>query len=164
MSTEFNSSLTPSPSLVYPIIEVRCKERSGKEWLVPGCLFHDLLKSDDMELSWAGGNIIANMINGMKSGQLSQEHGYRLGLQMAPNARVIPIPWPGMPDDQPIPLDLDKLPFDISMFMDTSDMKFKRRMDRQKFTRGLESTWVVWLKAQMRKHGSVLTEGRWNPI
>lgn len=151
----FSASLEPSPSIVYPILEVRSYDPSnGKERLIPGCLFHDLLKSDDLELAWAGGIILGNMIRGFASGELSRNLRYRLGLQMAPNDKVVWLPWPGMPNGDIVPLDFSKLPFDHTMFLDNSDMKFKRRMDRNAQAERIKEVWVPHLKAEMRKRGA----------
>lgn len=159
MSDPFRSVLDTTKEVKYPLIEVRSYDPlTGHEQLVQGCLFHDLLGSDDMELSWMGGCILGNMIQGFASGQLSRSFRYRLGLQMAPKDEAVWLPWPGMPNGDLIPLDFDKLPFDHTMFLDSSDYKFKRRIDRVQQARRIQEIWVPYLKDQMRKHGAYKVE------
>ena len=58
-----------------------------------------------------------------------------------------------MPDDRPIPLNVEVLPLDYTMFLDKSECKFMRRVDRVKLMERIQSVWVPHLKGMMKKNG-----------
>ena len=150
----FTASLKPSPSLVYPIIEVRSLDpKTGLERLIEPCCFHDLLSGDAMDLAGMGLTILGNMIQGLKRKALDRSLRYRIALQMSKGSDVIPLPWPGMPNDKPIPLNVEILPLDYTMFLDPSECKFMRRVDRVKLMKRINDVWVPHLKGLMKKHG-----------
>lgn len=109
----------------------------------PGC-FHDLFSATDQELAGAGLCIIGNLCKGVAAKQISSQCDARLELTLAKGAQPILLPWPGMPDARPLPLDLTELPFAFGMFLD--DAQLKKRVDRLQLMSRIEDVWVSHLK------------------
>ena len=153
---QFPSALKPKEDLVYPILEVRGKSRlTNEEKLIGPCCYHGLLDGqDDTDLSGMGLSILGNMVKGLKSGVINRNWHYQIALQMDPGSDVIPIPWPGMPSDEPIPLNVELLPLDHTMFLDKSQNKFMRRMDRIEVMQRIDKMWVPHIRRLMMAHGA----------
>lgn len=150
------SALKLSPAAGYPVIEVRGKNPvTGEERLIGPCTFHSIVKkTDQMDFSGMGLTIIGNMVRGLKSGELPRDWHYRIALIMGQGARPIILPWPGMPDDSPIPLDVDNLPFDYTMFMDPISKWFRRRIDRLKLLEQIDQVWTPYVVKLIKRKGS----------
>lgn len=137
----------------YPIIQCVIEDpKTQTQWLLTSCCFQGLLDEnefDDVTLSGMGLTIIGNICKNLKNGLLKWH--YNAHLYLIPNIGADPIemPWPGMPDDGPVPLDLAKLPFDTTMFLDTDDVTFKRLPDRQKTMDRIGLVWLPWLKQKL---------------
>lgn len=139
--------------LKYPVLETVLEDpRTGKAWLVPQCCFGDLLAKegcDDLDLAGMGEAIIGNICQGLHMGTIQMHFNAYLNLRLAEGAENIPLPWPGMPDDSVIPLDLCKMPFETEMFLDTSESRYKYRLNRQQMVLRIQANWVPYLKAKM---------------
>ena len=144
--------------LKYPVIETVLEDLwTGKAWLVPQCCLGDLLAEegcDDLDLAGMGEAIIGNICQGLHMGTIQMHYNAYLNLRLAEGADNIPLPWPGMPSDDVIPLDLCKMPFDSGMFLDASENKFKFRLDRQQMVLRIQANWVPFLKAKMAFGGA----------
>ena len=145
--------------VVYPVIETWLTGQANGDlsdpqptpqarvWhrFTPGC-FHDLFSASDQELAGMGLAIIGNLCRQVSSHQLSTQADAKLILKRAKAAEEIPLPWPGMPDTRPLPLDLTELPFEFGMFLGDNE-QFKKRVDRLQLMRRIEDVWVPHLKA-----------------
>lgn len=108
-----------------------------------GC-WHDLGSATEQELAGMGLCIIGNLCKGLASKQISSHADARLELRQASLAAPIPLPWPGLPDARPLPLDLCQLPFEVEMFLN-DEGHFTKRVDRLALMRRIETTWVPYL-------------------
>jgi len=145
--------------VVYPVIETWVTgNRAGycgdpqptallRVWhrLPQGC-WHDLWNANDQELAGLGLATIGNVCKAVADKRLSTRADAKLVLKLAKIGEEIPLPWPGMPDDRPVPLDLAELPFQFEMFLDADDEHFKKRVHRLDLMRRIEEIWVVHLK------------------
>lgn len=114
-----------------------------------GC-WHDLWSDTDQELAGMGLAIIGNVCKAVASKQLSTQADAKLILQLASHGEEIPLPWPGMPDDRPVPLDLTQLPFQFEMFLHDESKQFQKRIHRLDLMRRIESVWVPHLHALLK--------------
>ena len=126
-----------------------------EEKLISSCCFQDLLNPeyDDTDLAGMGTAIIGNVCKMLKGGDVSEDRDLEIHLQMDQEAKPVKLPWPGMPDDGPVPLNVDKLPFDAVPFYEKEDGKFKRLIDRQGMMMRIRELWVPHLKSLMKKEG-----------
>lgn len=124
--------------------------------MVSSCCFQGLLDStlDDIDLAGMGTVIIGNVCKALKQGDFDHDRHLELHLQMEPESDLIQLPWPGMPDDSPVPLDVDLLPFDAVPFYEKEDGRFKRLIDRQRMMMRIKEVWVPYLKSEMERHGA----------
>ena len=153
--------IRPKPSVIFPTITTWITgNRYGfmgdphptpqqRVWhrFSPGC-FHDLFADDEAEWAGMGLCIIGNICKALGRDQISADADAKLELQIAPGSDAIPMPWPGMPDDRPIPLDITKLPLDSAMFI-ADDKTFKYRADRLALMRRIHFIWVPWLQGKL---------------
>lgn len=151
MIASVNGALTQS--ICWPTLEVTLTYLlpNGKlrEWAIPSCRFHDLRSSPDEELAGMGLAILGNLIKTVGHDLYDAAVGADLLLRRGPTDAGTPCPWPGMPNDAPIPLDLMAMPFDTAMFLDAD--QFKYRLDRWQLMARIQHVWVPWLKAQLVK-------------
>lgn len=141
----------------YPVLEVRGKSlATGEERLIGPCTFHSIAKrgTDRTDFTGMGLTIIGNMVRGLKSGEIDRDWVYRISFILAPGAKPVILPWPGMDTDAPLPLDLDKLPFDYSMFLDPVTKWANRYVDRMKLFDRIGKVWTPFVVKAMRKEGS----------
>lgn len=138
----------------YPTLEVTVTDpRTGATYLVGPCCFHDILTetgdspTKEHELAGMGVAIIGNFVRAIKSGVIQQHWKPEIYIKAAPNAPHIPIPWPGMPTDDPIPLVPEQLPFDTAMFLGKDG--FRKRIDRNALLDRVMFTWVPALKSAL---------------
>lgn len=150
------SAIALSGSAGYPVIEVRGKNpATGEERLIGPCTFHSIMKKTDRtDFSGMGLTIIGNMVRGLKNGDLPRDWRYRIALIMGQGAKPIILPWPGMPDASPLPLDVDKLPFDYSMFLDPITKWARRRLDRLKLMDQIDLVWTPYVVKLIKREGS----------
>lgn len=140
----------PEP-LVYPVLEAHLTYHEAgtvKDWMIPSCCFHDLWSAPDEELAGMGLAILGNLVKYCHADLYNERLGATLLLKRHPEDAGVTCPWPGMPDDRPLPLDLMQLPFDAAMFLD--DANFTTRVDRLALMARIEAVWVPWLKSQMQ--------------
>ena len=116
-----------------------------------GC-FHDLSVESDQELAGMGLAIIGNLCKLVASKQLSTQADAKLVWKRGQSDVERCLPWPGMPNDQPVPLDLCELPFDVAMFLHTEDTQFKQQVDRWALMRRIEAVWVPHLRALLMNY------------
>lgn len=134
----------------YPVLDVILSDpATGKAWLYGPCCFQDIFSSDDFELAGMGLAIIGNICQGIRNGNILMRYDALIQARTADGAEPIPLPWPGMPDDRPLKLDLAQMPFDPVMFLDTSDYQFKTRPDRLAMLDRIQAIWVPCLKAKL---------------
>lgn len=114
---------------------------------IPSCCWHDLLRSDSLDLAGMGLSTIGNICRMVARKKLSIDCDARFELILEKGARPIKLPWPGMETDAPIDLDLCKLPFDPAMFFHDEDGQFKHRVDRQQLMFRIQNVWVPYLMA-----------------
>lgn len=144
---------TVKDATVFPVLEVIIDEAiSGRRYLLPSACFQDLFGVPDEELAGVGLAIIGNVCKLMRegeSGRVPLRLTPTLQLRCAMGAEPIPVPWPGMPDDNPtLPLRPELMPFESAMFL-TDDHDFKHRVDRMALMHRIEAIWVPWLKAKL---------------
>ena len=141
-----------NPQTIYPVLEVIATKRvSGfdQEFYLTDCCFGELMDADYHDLAGMGLAIIGNVMKHIGQHDLSTRDAVRLDLIMVKGATPISCPWPGMPNDRPLPLDYEKLPWDSTMFLgDKGDFKF--RMKRWLLMARIESTWVPWLLGKLK--------------
>ena len=145
--------------VVYPVIETWLTGHANgflghpqptpqaRVWhkFAPGC-WHDLFSASDHELAGMGLAIIGNLCKAVSDKRLSTDADAKLVLRLASYADDINLPWPGMPDARPVPLDLCQLPFEFEMFLHDETKQFQKRVHRLDLMRRIEDTWVVHLK------------------
>lgn len=148
--------------VVYPVIETWVTgQRNGylgdpqptpmlRVWhkFAPGC-WHDLWSSNELELAGMGLATIGNVCKWVADKQLSTQADAKLVLKLAAYGEEIRLPWPGMPDDRPMPLDLTELPFEYGMFLG-DDEHFKKRLNRLALMRRIEDVWVPHLQSLLK--------------
>lgn len=116
-----------------------------------GC-FHDLAVESDQELAGMGLAIIGNLCKLVASKQLSTQADAKLIWKRGHTDVERLLPWPGMPNDQPVPLDLCELPFDSAMFLHTEDTQFKQQVDRWALMRRIEEVFVPHIRWLLHTH------------
>lgn len=127
-----------------------------EENLISTCCFHGLLESDidDTDLAGMGTVIIQNVCKALKDREIgfqAEDRQLKLLLHLENGGDAIELPWPGMPDDRPVPLDVEKLPFDASPFYEKEDGKFKKLIDRQEMMFRIRKVWVPHLKSFLKR-------------
>ena len=113
-----------------------------------GC-FHDLWSADDNDLNCMGGAIIGDVCKTVATKQLSTQADAKLVLKLARAGAEIPLPWPGMPDDRPVPLDLTELPFSYEMFLG-DDQRFTKRLHRLQLAQRIADLWVPHVRGLLK--------------
>lgn len=146
---------------VYPVIECEITMKDGTISRFPACCFHALTEEDDEGLAGMGLAIVGNLCKLMREWELALADGEIQGplptaslwLRMDAwqrDADRIPLPWPGMPDDNPIlPFRPEELPFESEMFLEEG--KFKKRIDRLLLLARIRDTWVPYLKTKLMR-------------
>ena len=138
--------------LKYPVLEVLISDpATGKIWLMANCCFQDLMDPiyNDFELAGMGVAIIGNICQAIQSGALPMRCDAVMQIRHGENSPPIPMPWPGMLDDKPVKLNLADMPFDPTMFLDTSKYQFKTRIDRLALVDRVQATWLPYLKSKI---------------
>lgn len=136
---------------VYPTVEVLLHhEGTDRTYLMPSGCFHDLFSATDQELAGMGLAIIGNLCKVM---QEAEESALRLKpllqLSLSAASDPIPLPWPGLPDDNPyLPMRPEVLPFEAVMFFN-GDGHGQRRVDRMALMQRIEAMWVPYLKMKL---------------
>lgn len=134
---------------VYPVLEVYFKHpRSCRTFVARNCCFHDLLGAgvDDQELAGMGLCIIGNVCKMLDLSIIDMAMDAFIQIRHSSGSDPVAIPWPGMPGGEAVPLDLARMPFDPTMFLDPEDHTFKRRPDRLQLMNRIEAVWVPALK------------------
>lgn len=134
----------------YPILEgylTSAKDGVVSERLIPSCAFHDLTSESENDLAGMGLAILGNVIRHAGGELYDAALGAKLLLKRWPGDAGIECPFPGMPSDQPLPMDLMQLPFDAAMFLEQD--KMKRRVDRLMLMERIKAVWVPWLRSQL---------------
>lgn len=137
--------------VIYPVIQtslIRKQPGGAVESLLPSCCFHDLTSADDHELAGMGLAIIGNLCKTLGKDIYDVNLFAKLELKMASYADPITCPWPGMPDDRPLPLDLTQMPFNTAMFLDEKN-QLQWRLDRIKLMHRIREVWVPWLRGKL---------------
>lgn len=129
----------------YPCLEAHLLEQGVPVW---GEGFRDLLAASDEELAGMGLALIGNVCRRLATRQVTPEADATLTLRLAPGVSRT-LPWPGMPTDAPLPLDLTQLPFDTAMFLGNDDQKLRYRLDRVALMQRIQAVWVPALKAAL---------------
>lgn len=139
---------------IYPVLETELTEpRTGRVYLMPSGCFQALTEEDDEELAGMGLAIVGNVCKLMREAELTErELEPRLWLRMFRGQRDadrIPLPWPGMPDDNPtLPFRPEALPFESAMFLG-DDQEFNKRVDRLTLLARIKEVWMPYLKTQL---------------
>jgi hypothetical protein len=138
-------------AIVYPVLESWLVHDDGRA--IPLYGWHDLLAENPEHISGMGTCIIKDII--VMLGRMNGRYNFskftlKLLLKRYPGDGGIECPWPGMPDDRPMPFDLGRMPFDYTMMLaDTGQAE--RAIDRQEFTRRVSVYWEPWLREQLQK-------------
>lgn len=135
---------------VYPTLSLyvsRIESGGVREYVLPSCCFHDLMDESDEHLAGMGLAMLGNLIKVIGKDLYDQTLSAQLLLKRYPTDTGIECPFPGMPDDRPIPVDLTQLPFQTGMFL--QDDTLKHRLDRWALMARVQEVWVPWLKRQM---------------
>ena len=135
---------------VYPVLEVwvtYAKDGVVAERRLPGNCWHDLFTSDQ-ELAGMGLAIISGLVRTLHAHLYDEALGAKLLLKRWPGDVGKECPWPGMPNDAPVPIDLMQMPFDAAMFLEAKG-EFKRRVDRLQLMARIQDIWVPWLRSQL---------------
>ena len=145
----------PDVGVIYPSLETtlvyRPPGRSPSVYYVPSCCFHDLRSATSGELAGMGLAIIGNLCKLLGRDVYNPIIDASLRLTWAARDKGIRCPWPGMPDDRPMELDLTQLPFEVAMFVD-DDGGIKHRPARLDLMLRIEQVWVPWLLSQLEQH------------
>lgn len=147
------STADAQTSVIYPVIETTLRYKRGSyevEYLVPSCCFHDLLNVPDGELAGMGLSIIGNLCRLLDRDIYDDCLFASLQLRYSRDSKPVDCPWPGMPDDRAVPLDLTKMPFESGMFLGSDDNLFKYRPDRLQMLARIEEVWVPWLRERIK--------------
>lgn len=139
----------------YPVLEVHltyAADGALREWIVSECCFHELTTADDRDLAGMGLALMGNLIKTLGRNLYDEALGAVLLLKRHPRDAGLVCPWPGMPDDRPVPLDLTQFPFETAMFLD-DDGNGKHRVDRLQLLARIHDVWVPWLHAQLLTAG-----------
>lgn len=137
--------------VVYPVLELHLTHYGPKglqSQIVPGCAFHDLWGETDAELAGMGLAMMGNLVRVLGSRMYDNALDAVLLFKRYPGDPGTKCPFPGMPDDRPVPLDLMQFPFEAGMFL--NDGKGQYRVDRWQLMARIQQTWVPWLKQQMQ--------------
>lgn len=144
------SSAPVIQQVVYPALETRLifKTAVGEvSHPLESCCFHDLMTVSDEELAGMGLAIIGNLCKQLSKDIFNQSIFASLTLKRSAQDDGIACPWPGMPDDSPVPLDLTQMPFQSAMFLDADQLKW--RVDRLQLMNRIQAVWLPWLKGKM---------------
>lgn len=150
------------PVTFYPVIELHLTyhaDGSVKEWTVPECCFHDLFSATTEELAGMGLALIGNLVKLLGQHLYDDALDAQLLFKRDPKDVGIPMPWPGMPSDDPrIPLDLTQFPFDVGMFekptahssvLTPETEMANKRLSRWQLMARIQQTWVPHLQSLM---------------
>ena len=137
----------PNDVIVFPVIDRHLWDhRTGFD---DHEMWHDLYSVNDNELGMMGTALIGNVCIALDKGLVSPDGDATLKLKRYPRDNGVDIPWPGMPDDSPLPLDLTALPFKTDMFLNEKNT-FKKRVDRMALGYRVENTWVPYIREKVR--------------
>jgi len=114
-----------------------------------GC-WHELWSATNQELAGMGLAIIGNLCRAVAAKALSTRADAKLILKLGKAGEEIPLPWPGMPDDRPVPLDLTELPFQFEMFLHDETKQFQKRVHRLQLMQRIEDVWVPHLTGLLK--------------
>lgn len=135
----------------YPVLELHLTYATAsglKEWVVDEACWHDLLSATDQELAGMGLHTLQTLVRLLGKDIYDQALGAKLLLKRWPTDAGMECPFPGMPDDRPVPLDLTQFPMDVAMFH-TGDGYFQKRVDRLALMHRIEAVWVPWLTSAL---------------
>ena len=135
--------------VIYPTIETPIYDAStGVTSYVVSACFHDLTSASDHDLAGMALAIVGNMTKGLGEKVFNPELFAELRLRRSRSDAGVKLPWPGLADDRPLPLDLTQLPWDTAMFIDEAN-QLKYRIDRLAFMDRVATVWVPWLRSKL---------------
>ena len=137
-----------TPVVPYPCLECTLVEGGQVRWSDG---FMELRESSDVELAGMGLAIIGNVCRQLAEGVVSPMADATLVLRLAPGVER-DVPWPGMPDDRSVPLDLTQMPFEAAMFLGPQEGLYKQRVDRLSLMHRIETAWVPYLRQQLEAY------------
>lgn len=159
--------LPETQEVLYPVLETRLFYARGtpgeRVYVMPSGCFHGLTDPtlNPHELAGMGLAIVGNLVQLVRQDVLSGAVEPELVILAAPGAPAQVCPWPGMPDDRPLPLDLEALPWDSSMFLRTDDeLETRKRLLRWQLMRRIEDVWVPWLQGWLQRFAAQAWEAR----